>query len=135
MTFMARYVALNKTERDKVENYARSLHVDNNTVISFLNGVDKRHATITAFNSKMMLARLEFYRAYQNYITVLVEEYGAYNVVNGQFTFPRERTADRFNVTASAMDAATRHVNELDGERKQIAQSQREKWEQFVKGN
>jgi hypothetical protein len=80
-TFTSRCVALLRTERDKVENYARSLHVDNDTVSSFLNGVDKRHATITAFNSKMMLARFEFYRAYQNHITVLVEEYGTYNVV------------------------------------------------------
>jgi hypothetical protein len=133
-TFMSRYVALLKTERDKVENYARSLHVDNNTVISFLNGLDKRHATITAFNSKMLLARFEFYRAYQNHVTVLVEEYGAYNVANGQFTFPQQRTADRFNVAASAMAAAAKRVNELDNERKQIAQSQQEKWEQFVKG-
>lgn len=132
--FMSRSADLLKTERDKVENYAQSLHVGNDTVSGYLRGVDKRHATITAFNSKMMSARAEFYHAYQDSIAVLIEEYGAYKVVNGQFTFPQQRTADRFNVATSATTAAAKRLSELDNERKQIAQSQQEKWEQLVKG-
>jgi hypothetical protein len=134
-TFMSRYVSLLKAERDKVENFALSLHVDKDMVSSFLKGVDKRHATSTAFTSKMILARFEFYRAYQNYVAVLLEEYSSYNVVDGKFKFPLQRTADRFNVAGTAMDAAAKRMSELEAERKQTDQSRQVKWEEFVKGN
>jgi len=132
MAFMARYVSLLKAEREKVEKFA--LSVDRGLAPSFLQGVDKRHATGTDFMSKVMLARLEFYRAYQNYVAVLLEDYGKYNAVNGKFSFPLQRTADRFNAAASAMDAAAKRMEELEAERKQLAQSQQQKWDEFVKG-
>jgi len=131
--FMPRYLAILKAERDKAENHALSLHFEKSTVSSFLSGIDRRHATGTAFTSKMMLARTEFYRAYEAYVAVLSEEYGAYSVVNDQFTFPLQRTADRYNVALNAMNEAAKRLSELDAERKQLTQSQQDRWEQFVK--
>jgi hypothetical protein len=131
--FMSRYVSLLKAERDKVEMFALSLSVDKGTVGSFLKGVDARQAKYTDFTSKVILARLEFYRAYQDYVAVLLEEYGAYNVVNGKFSFSLQRTADRFNVAADAMNAAAKRLSESEAERKKIDQLQQDKWDQFVK--
>jgi hypothetical protein len=132
-TFMSSYVSLLKAEREKVENFGLSIHFDEDALASFLKGVDKRHATGTAFFSKVILARFDFYRAYGNYVAVLLENYGAYNVVNGKFTFPLQTTADRFNAAASAMEAAAKRQNELEDERKQLAQLQQDKWDEFVK--
>jgi hypothetical protein len=82
----------------------------------------------------MLLARAEFYRAYEKYVAVPVGEFGAYKVANGQFIFPLQRTAERYNAAAVAMTAAAKRLNELDNERRQMAQSQQERWQQFVKG-
>ena len=131
-TFMPRYVALLKAERDKVENHALSLHVENDTIVSLLEGVDKRQAKSIAFTSKMSLARADYYRAYENYVAVLLGEFGSYKVVDGQFIFPLQRTVDRYNVAAQAMAAAARHVAELEEGRKTSMPSQQEEWEQFV---
>jgi len=133
-TFMPRYVALLKTERDNLEKYALSLRVGKDTVGRFLDNVDRRHAETTAFASKMLLARAEFYRAYEKYVAVLVGEFGAYKVTNGQFIFPLQRTAERYNVAANAMTAAAKRVAELEEERKTLMQSQLAGWEQFVSG-
>ena len=80
------------------------------------------------------MARAEFYRAYEKYVAVPVGEFGAYKVANGQFIFPLQRTAERYNAAAVAMTAAAKRLNELDNERRQMAQSQQERWQQFVKG-
>jgi hypothetical protein len=133
-TFMPRYIALLKTERDTVEKYALSLHAGKDTVGRFLANIDKRHAEITALTSRMLSARADFYRAYENYVAVLVGEFGAYKVVNGQFIFPFQRTVDRYNVAASAMIAASTRVAELEETRKTLLKSQQEGWEQFVNG-
>jgi hypothetical protein len=133
-TFMPRYVAVLKTERDTVEKYALSLHVEKDTVSGLLDSLDKRHAEITAFTSRMLLARADFYRAYEKYVAVLVGEFGAYKVVDGQFIFPFQHTVDRYNVAAQAMTVAAKHVGELEEERKGLLQSQQEGWVQFVKG-
>ena len=106
-----------KTERDNVEKYALSLHVGKDTVRRLLDSIDKRHAEITAFTSRMLSARADFYRAYESYVAVLVGEFGAYKVVNGQFIFPFQRTVDRYNVAASAMIAASTRVAELEEEK------------------
>src|SRR4030088_2966935 len=116
--FMPRYIALLKTERDNVEKYALSLHLGKNTISRFLDSIDKRHAEITAFTSRMLSARADFYRAYEKYVAVLVGEFGAYKVVKGQFIFPFQRTVDRYNVAAQAMTVATNRVAELEEERK-----------------
>jgi len=134
-TFMPRYVALLTTERDNLEKYALSLRVGKDTVGRFLDNVDKRHAETTAFASRMLLARAEFYRTYEKYVAVLVGEFGAYKVTNGQFMFPLQRTAERYNAAANATTAAAKRVAELEEERKTLMQSQLAGWQQFVSGN
>jgi hypothetical protein len=133
-TLMPRYATLLKTERDNVEKYALSLYLDKDTTRRFLDNIDKRHAEITSVTSKMLSARADFYRAYGNYVAVLVDEFGTYKVVNGQFIFPFQRTVNRYNDAASAMTAATKRVVELEEERKSLKKSQQERWEQFVNG-
>ena len=81
-----------------------------------------------------VLGRADYYRAYESYVAVLVREFGSYKIVNGQFIFPLQRTADRYNVAANAMTAAAKRVAELEEERKTLAPSQQEGWEQFVNG-
>lgn len=130
--FMSRYGSLLKTEREKVENFAKSRNVERELIASFLGGIDKRHATSKEFISKLTLARYEFYSAYENYVAILLEDYGSYSAVDGKFTFKLQRTADRFNAAASAMNAAAKRMNELEAERKKLAQSQQAKWEEFV---
>ena len=133
--FMPRYIALIKTERDKVENYALSLHLEKYTLNRFLDAVDKRLAKTTAFTSGVSSARAEYYRAYEKYVAVLVGEFGVYKVVNGEFRFPLQPAADRYNAAAAALAAAAKRVAELEEERKQLMQSQHEGWDQFVNGN
>ena len=133
-TFMPRYIALLKAERDNVEKYALSLHLGKDTIGIFLDSINKRHVDIMAFTSNMLSARADFYRAYGKYVAVLVSEFGAYKVVNGQFIFPFQRTADRYNVAANAMTVAAKRVAELEEERKSLLKSQQEGWIQFVHG-
>jgi hypothetical protein len=131
-TFLPRYVGLFKTERDKMEKYALSLHLEKDTVRIYLEGVDKRHSKTTAFTSRMLSGRADYYRAYESYVAVLAGEFGSYKVVNGQFIFPFQRAADRYNAAANAMTATTKRVAELEEERKTLPQSQQEEWEQLV---
>jgi hypothetical protein len=133
-TFMPRYVALLKTERENVEQYALSLHLRKDTVSRLLDNVDKRHAEITALTSRMLPARADFYRAYENYVAFLVKEFGAYKVVNGEFIFPFQHTVNRYNVAADAMTVAAKRVAELEEERKSQLNSQQERWQQLVNG-
>jgi hypothetical protein len=132
--FMPRYAALLKTEHDNVEKYALSLHLEKDTVSRFLDGLDKRHAEVSAFISKMLSARADFYRAYEGYVAVLAAEFGTYKVVNGEFIFPLQRAVDRYNVAAHAMTVATKRAADLDEERKSLQKSQQQRWEQFVSG-
>lgn len=134
-TLIPRYIALIKTERDKVETYARSLHAEKAIVDRFLDSVDKRHAKLTNLASKMLSARADYYRAYESYVAVLVGEFGAYKVVNGQFIFPLNPTVDRYNVAAHAMTVAAKRVAELEKETRQLMQPQPEEWEPFVNSN
>ena len=133
-TFMPRYIALLKMERDNVEKYALSLHAGNETTSRFLDNIDKRHAEFVAFTSRMLSARAELYRAYGEYVAFLVAESGAYKVVDGQFVFALQRTVDRYDVAARAMTVATKRVVELEEERRGLLKSQREAWVQFVSG-
>lgn len=131
--FTPRYIALLKTERDKVETYALTLHADKDVVGRFMEGVDKQHAKSADVTSRLLSARADYYRAYESYVAVLVGEFGAYKVVDGQFIFPLQRTVDRYNVAAHAMTVATKQIAELEQERKSLTQSRREEWEQLVK--
>jgi len=133
-TFLPRYVALLKTERDNVEKYALSLHLGKDTVGRLLDNVDKRHADITALTARMLSARADYYRAYENYVAVLVREFGTYKVVNGEFIFAFRHIVDRYNVAANAMTVAAKRVAELEEERQSQLKSQQEKWLQLVNG-
>jgi hypothetical protein len=124
--FMPRNIALLKTEHDRVENYAQSPRADRDAVSRVLDDIDKRHAKITALISTMLLARAEYYRAYENYLGVLVSNFGAYKVVNGEFIFALQSTVDRYNVAARAMTIAASRVAELDEERKRLLQPQKD---------
>ena len=132
--FVPRYIALLKTERDNVQKYALSLHMEKDAVSRLLDSVDRRHAEITAVTSRASSARVDFYRAYENYVAVLIGEFGAYKVVNGQFIFPFQPTVNRYNVAAHAMTVAAKRVAELEEERKSLLKSQRAGWEQLVRG-
>jgi len=131
-TFMSRYIALVKTERDKVESDALTLHAGKDIVGRFLDGVDKHQAKITALTSETISARTDYYRAYGNYVAVLFGEFGTYKVVDGQFVFPFPYTVNRYNVAAHAMSVAAKRVAELEEERKKITQSLAGGWEQLV---
>jgi len=97
-----------------------------------LDQLDQRHAKISAFASELLAARADFYRAYENYLAVVLREFGAYKVVSGQLIFPFQRTVDRYNIAAHAMSAAGKRVAELEVQRKDRMQSKPEGWEQFV---
>ncbi|SHL31285.1 hypothetical protein SAMN05444159_5587 [Bradyrhizobium lablabi] len=133
-SFIPRYAALLKTERDTMEKYALSLHLDKDTIGRFSQNLDKRHAEITAFTSRMLPARADYYRAYENYVAVLAGEFGTYRVVNGEFIFPLQRTVDRYNVAANAMTVAAKRIAQLEEERKNLSKAQQERWQQFVNG-
>ncbi len=133
-TFMPRYIALLKTERDTMEKYALSLSAGNDTTSRFLDDIDKRHAEFVALVSRTLPARAELYRAYGDYVAILVAESGAYKVVDGQFVFSLQRTVDRYHVAARAMTVATKRVVELEAERRNLLKSQQEGWVQFVSG-
>jgi len=124
--FMPRYTALLKTEHDKVENYARSSGADRAAVSRVLDGIDQRHAKITALISRMLAARAEYYRAYENYLDVLISSFGAYKIVNGEFIFTLQSTVDRYNVAAQAMTIAANRLAELEEERKKVLPPQQE---------
>ena len=128
-----RYIVLLKTERDKVESYALSLGMEKAAVSSFLGNVDKRHAEIAAFTSGMSSARADYYRAYQGYVGVLIEQFGVYKVVGGQFIFPSQPIVDRYNVAARAMSVAAKRVAGLEEERKRLSTAQQEGWDKLVK--
>ena len=132
--FMPRFSALLKTERDNVRRYALSLRINDETIAGLLENIDKRHADMTAVTSRILPARADFYRAYENYVVFMAGEIGKYKVVNGQFIFPGQRTVDRYNVAASAMTAATRRVTELQEERAKLMKAAQERWVQFVRG-
>src|SRR4051794_16841699 len=132
--FLPRYVAVLKTERDTVEKYSLSLHLGKDTVGSVLNDVDKRHAEITALTSRMLAARADYYRAYEAYVAVLVREFGAYKVVNGEFIFPFQPTVNRYNAAANAMTVAAKRITDLQEEQKTQVRSQQERWLQLVNG-
>jgi hypothetical protein len=132
--FLPRYVAVLKTERDNVEQSALSLHLGKDTVRRLLDNIDKRHADITAVTSSLLPARADYYRAYENYVAVLVREFGAYKVVNGEFIFPFQHVVDRYNVAAEAMTVAAKRVNDLEAERRSLLKSQQDGLVQLVNG-
>ena len=132
--FLPRYAAVLKAERDDVEKYALSLHLGRDTVRRLLDNLDKRHADITALTSRILPARADYYRAYENYVAVLVTEFGRYRVVNGEFIFPFQHVVDRYNAAADAMTVAAKQVNDLEAERRSLQKSQQDGLVQLVNG-
>ena len=132
--FLPRYAAVLKAERDDVEKYALSLHLGRDTVRRLLDNLDKRHADIAALTSRILPARADYYRAYENYVAVLVTEFGRYRVVNGEFIFPFQHVVDRYNAAADAMSVAAKQVNDLEAERRSLQKSQQEGLVQLVNG-
>ncbi len=132
--FLPRYAAVLKAERDDVEKYALSLHLGRDTVRRLLDNLDKRHADITALTSRILPARADYYRAYENYVAVLVTEFGRYRVVNGEFIFPFQHVVNRYNVAADAMSVAAKRVNDLETERRSLQKSQQDDLVQLVNG-
>ena len=130
---LPQYTALLKAERDDVEKFARS-HGEKDAAGRLLQSIDRRHAEITSLLSRMLPARAEFYRAYDNYVAVLIREFGTYKVDNGQFVFPFQLAVNRYNAAAQAMNAAAARVAELEQERKNLLASQQERWTQLVSG-
>ena len=132
--FLPRYVAVLKTERDIVEQAALSLHLGKDTVRRLLDNIDKRHAEITVLTSRTLSARADYYRAYENYVAVLVREFGAYRVVNGEFIFPFQHVVDRYNAAADAMTVAAKRVSDLEAEGRNLLKSQQDGLVQLVNG-
>jgi hypothetical protein len=129
------YAALLKKERTDMENLSRSLNVGDETRRGFLDGVDESQANNLAFNSKMMAARADSYRALETLIAFLIQQSGNYTVgANGQFLFKDQSTLDRFNVVLNAVNGATTKLMQLDAERKQLEQAQQEGWKSAVGG-
>jgi hypothetical protein len=131
--FMPRFAELFKREREKVK--AEALwHLKAETAAAMLDNIDKRHADMTALLPRLLAARGDFYRAYENFVALLIGEFGAYKVVNGQLIFPNQRAVERYNVAANAMRSASNRVAGLEAERKALVKSGQDKWVQFVKG-
>lgn len=131
---LPRYAALIKSGRDRFENDALALGVGKDVAGRFLSSVDKRNAETIALVSKTLSARAELYGAYEKCAAFLVAEFGTYKMADGQLIFPYQRTADRYNVAADVMSAATKRIAELEEERKTLRQSHLDGWEQLVSG-
>lgn len=131
-TLAPRYDALLKSARDKMENDAKSLNVRDDRLSSFMAMIDAQHADWIALTSKMLAARADYYDAYERCAALLVREFGIYKVVNGQFVFPFQSTANGYNRAASAMADAAKRISDLDGERSRLRQSELGRWKAFV---
>jgi len=53
---------------------------------------------------------------------------------NGQFVFATHIIADRYTAAANEINAAAKHVSELENEGQQLSQAQQEQWGRFVSG-
>jgi GYF domain 2 len=134
-TAMPRYIALLRDEREKVEALAKTLHFDDRKVRELLSGIDERHAISTAFTSKMFLARAQLYRSLGRALDIVIEQFGSFNVqTNGQFVFATQIIGDRYTAAANEINAAAKHVSELENEGQQLSQAQQEEWGRFVSG-
>lgn len=130
--FATRHAELLKRERDSVRTNAL-WYLKEDAVAGLLDTVDKRHAEFTAVTTKLLAARGEFYRAYEGFVAVLIDEFGKYRVDNGQLVFPLRTTLNRYNAVAGAMTAAKKRVDALDAERQAAIKAGQERWLQFVK--
>jgi hypothetical protein len=131
-TFLPRYAAILKAERDQVESAALSLHVPKEIAGRVLDGLAQRHTKALNAISATLSARADYYRAYEKYLALLSSELGSFKVVNGQFIFPIQRTVERYNAAAQAMTSAAKHVADLEAEMKKQNQPLPEEWMQLT---
>ena len=130
--FMPPFLYILKAERARVDSFARSLDLTEDTLRSLLAGIDKRHAKGTEFTSRMMSARARLYGALDGVYVVLIAEQGRFQVqANGQYLFASQAVLNRYNAAAGAASAALKRVEELEEERKQLEREQQEGWRRF----
>ena len=134
-SFLPRYLALVKAERDRLEAYARSLNLEKDVLSRFMDRIDTRQADIAAVTSDLMSARAEYYRAYDKCAAVLVADFGIYKVTNGQFVFPLQYMANRYNAAAGAKAAAAKRIAELEEKQRTLMQPSPKAWARFVSGS
>jgi hypothetical protein len=133
-TFLPRYAAIFKAERDQVESAALSLHVPKEIASRALDGLTQRHTKALNAISATLSARADYYRAYEKYLALLSSELGSFKVVDGQFIFPIQRTVERYNAASQAMTSAAKHVADLETEMKKQNQLLPEEWMQLTGG-
>lgn len=127
-----RVAALVKTGRDELEGSARALGMESGTAARFMKAVDEQLAATAALAANRLAARSEYYGAYEKCAALLVKEFGSYKVVNGQFIFRVQPTADSYNAASTAMAAARKRLSDLDDERGALKQAQLARWKSFV---
>ncbi len=126
--FLPRYAAILKAEHEQIESATVSLHVPREIADELLHGVTQRQATTLSVISLILSARVDYYRAYDKYITFLSGELGSFKIVAGQFVFPDQRAVERYNVASQAMTSAGKRVNELETDLKKQQQPLPEEW-------
>jgi len=126
------YLALIKSQRDKVQSDARSLRVGSDTITRFMTLIDEQDAEMKSLTSKVLAARVEYYRAYGKCVELLLRDFGVYKVEKGQFVFPFQYAADGYNRAASAMETAAKRIAELEGGRAVVRQAQFDRWKAFA---
>jgi hypothetical protein len=131
-TLESRYLSLVKGERDKVEHDASVLAGRTNTLAKFMAMIDEQHADMKSLISRISAERLEYSAAYEKCVALLMGEFGLYKVVNGQIIFQLQPTVDSFNEAAAKMAAAASRLEQLDGERTTLKQSQLDRWKNLV---
>jgi hypothetical protein len=124
--------ALVKAKRDELQNSARALGVESNTIARFMTAVDEQQSEVAALAAKIQAERAEYYAAYEKCVALLVREFGSYKITKGQFIFRLPQTADSYNAASAAMAAATKRAAELDEERAKLRQLQLNRWKKFV---
>lgn len=127
-----RYIAVVKSERDKIVNEARSLNVGADAIATFIGMIEQQHTEMTSLTFNRLTARAEYYSAYEKCVAILVREFGIYQVAKGQLIFPFRSTAESYNRAAAAMDAAEKRFSELADERTRLRQSQLNTWKNFI---
>lgn len=126
--FLPRYAAILKAEREQIESATASFHVPKEIASQLIEGLAQRHARTLDAISRVLSARVDYYRAYDKYIAFMSGELGSFKIVAGQFIFPLQRTVERYNVAAQAMTSAGKRVSDLENDLKKLEQPLPEEW-------
>lgn len=127
-TFLPRYAAILKAEREQIESATVSFHVPKEIANQLVEGLAQRQAKTLDAISRVLSARADYYRAYDKYVAFLSGELGSFKIVAGQFIFPLQRTVERYNVAAQAMTSAGKRVSDLENDLKKLEQPLPEEW-------